>query len=539
MAEATEDRPAGRGFERHALTVTMLTAASRFGGLAREACFSRIVGLTDVASAFGFAFMIPNLFRRLFGEGALSAALIPEQARLEKRHPEVARRLAAVMLIGLGLVLSALVVLGEVFLVMFGPDGSLGWRLMAIMLPYMPLVCITAIAGAVLQVRGRFTPAAAAPILLNLMLVAALLLAWSLGDGPVGERRIGLVAWAVVLAGVLQASWALIELRRTAPRAGGGVDRGMTRIRVRASVRRVFQQSIPMMIGLGVLQLNTFLDGLIASWPTIVGPTILGHPYPLDDTAMATLGYAHRLYEFPLGVFGIAIATAIFPQLSREVGTPTAFAATIRRGIRLTMFIGVPASIGLILVRRPFAQVVLFGGAFDAEDVRKVAFVLLGYATAIWSYSATHLLVRAFYARREPMTAVRIAVAMVGLNVILNITLVFGTGLGVAGLAWSTAICAVIQTFVLLRCLERRTGRLVDGEVARSVAETIVSSIIMLFGVVLVLGLISPMLAPDQWWTAMFELSVATMVGVGIHFALSRWRGRPELAWALGRTADA
>ena len=137
MAESTGDRPAGRGFERHALTVTVLTAASRFGGLAREACFSRIVGLTDVASAFWFAFMVPNLFRRLFGEGALTAALIPEQARLEKRHPDVARRMSTVMLLGLGLILSGVVVVGEICLWMFGPEGSVGWRLMAIMLPYM------------------------------------------------------------------------------------------------------------------------------------------------------------------------------------------------------------------------------------------------------------------------------------------------------------------------------------------------------------------------------------------------------------------
>ena len=536
MAESTGDRPAGRGFERHALTVTVLTAASRFGGLAREACFSRIVGLTDVASAFWFAFMVPNLFRRLFGEGALTAALIPEQARLEKRHPDVARRMSTVMLLGLGLILSGVVVGGEICLWMFGPEGSVGWRLMAIMLPYMPLVCITAIAGAVLQVRGRFTPSAAAPILLNLTLVSALLIAWSLGEGPLGEDRIGIVAWAVVLAGVLQASWAIFELRRTAPPSTPGIDRGLTGIRVRASVRRVFHQSVPMIIGLGVLQFNTFLDGLIASWPLLVGPTILGHPYPLDDTAMANLGYAHRLYEFPLGVFGIAIATAIFPQLSREVGTPTAFAATVRRGLRLTMFIGIPASIGVILVRRPFAQVVLYGGAFDAEDVRKVAYVLLGYATAIWSYSATHLLVRAFYARREPMTAVRIAIPMVGLNVVLNITLVFGTDLGVAGLAWSTAICAVIQTGVLLLCLQRRTGRLLDGDVGRSVAETMTSSVVMLLVVMGVLALLTPLLPEDHWWSALVELMCAAFAGAAVHLGLARWRGRPELGWALGRS---
>ncbi len=536
MTEKSGAAPAGHGFERHAFTVTILTAASRFGGLAREACFSRLVGLTDAASAFGFAFLVPNLFRRLFGEGALSAALVPEQARLEKRHPESARRLASVMLLGLGLLLAAVVVVGELVLVVLGTEGGLATRLLAITLPYMPLVCITATAGAVLQVRGRFAPAAAAPMLLNATLVVALLLAWSLGEGPIGEKRIGIVAWGVVLAGVLQAGWALVELRRTSVAAVAGSPNPLLRMRVRTSIRRVVRQSIPMMLGLGVLQLNTFLDGLIASWPTVVGPTILGYPYPLDETAMATLGYASRLYEFPLGVFGIAIATAIFPQLSREAGSPTAFASTIRRGIRLTMFIGVPASIGVILVRRSFAEVVFLGGAFDFEDARRVAFVLLGYAVAIWSYSTTHLLVRAFYARREPMTAVRIAMVVVGLNVVLNITLVFGTGLGVAGLAWSTAICAVVQTCVLLRCLERRTGRLIDFAVRRSILETVLSGGLMAIVVFTGMRSLSTVLPGDAWWSALIELTVATSIGAGVHLGLARWRRRPELGWALGRT---
>ncbi|MCP4834933.1 MAG: murein biosynthesis integral membrane protein MurJ [Phycisphaera sp.] len=536
MADEKADHPAGRGFERHAFTVTVLTAASRFGGLAREACFSRFIGLTDVASAFGIAFMIPNLFRRLFGEGALAAALIPEQARLEKRHPAAAGRLATIMLLGLGLALSAVVVIGEIALLVVDPDHGMATRLLAIMLPYMPLVCITAIAGAVLQVRGRFAPAAAAPILLNVILVISLLVAWSLEDGPVGEDRIGLVAWGVVVAGVLQASWTIIELRRTSVARRSDTVSDLARVRVRASIRRVLRQSIPMIIGLGVLQLNTFLDGLIASWPVLVGPTILGHPYPLDETAMATMNYASRLYEFPLGVFGIAIATAIFPQLAREAGDPGAFAATVRRGIRLTMFIGVPASLGVVLVRRPFAEVVLFGGAFDAEDVGKVAFVLLGYAVAIWSYSATQLLVRAFYARREPMTAVRIAIAMVGLNVVLNLALVFGTSLGVAGLAWSTAACAVVQTLVLLVCLQRRTGILVDAQVSRSVVETVVSTAFMSLAVIAVLATLSAFLPSDRWWAALVQLSSATLVGAAVHLGLASWRKRPELGWAIGRS---
>ena len=539
MADSEAPRTeSGRGFERHALTVTALTTASRFGGLAREACFSRLIGLTEAASAFGFAFTVPNLFRRLFGEGALSAALIPEQTRLEHRHPEAARRLAAKVLVVLGLGLAALVVVGEVLLaVLPARDADLGTRLLAITLPYVPLVCVTAIAGAVLQVRGRFGPAAAAPILLNASLVGAVLLAWYLGDGePVEAERIGIVAWGVIVAGVLQAIWTLTELRRTAPSIDvKPEDVVRTRRRVRLSMARVIRQVIPMVIGLGVLQLNTFVDSLIASWPTVVGPTILGWKYPLDDTAMATLGYASRLYEFPLGVFGIAIATAIFPQLAREVASPSTFAATVRRGLRLVMFIGVPASVGVVLVRRSFAEAVFLGGAFSIQDAERVAFVLLGYGVAIWSYSATHLLVRAFYARREHMTAVRVGISMVGLNFALNLILVFGTGLGVSGSAWSTSICAFIQTAVLLRILAGRTGPLLDSVTRASIFESVASAAVMGLAVWSVLTWVPFDLVPGDWLSAFAEVLSAATVGAMVHLGLAGWRRRPELGWALGR----
>jgi putative peptidoglycan lipid II flippase len=304
---------------------------------------------------------------------------------------------------------------------------------------------------------------------------------------------------------------------------------------VRIAQQRVLRQSIPMIVGLGVLQLNTFLDGLVASWPTVVGPTILGHDYPLGVDAMATLTYAARLYEFPLGVFGIAVATAIFPQLAREVGDRARFAATIRRGLRLGLFIGIPASVGVILVRRPLVTVVLQGGAFDGSDSERVAVVLFAYATAIWSYSTTHLLVRAFYARREAMTAIRVAVAMGALNLTLNLVFVFATPLGVSGLAWSTAICSVIQTGILTRLLATRTGLLVDAAVRGSVGRTIVSTAAMGGVVWTVLALVPFERIGGQWISALLALGVAAGVGAAVHGAIARaWR-MPELGWALGR----
>ena len=533
MAEPSS-KAGGRGFERHALTVTLLTTASRFGGLAREACFGRLIGVSDAASAFGFAFLVPNLFRRLFGEGALSAALVPEQARLEAQDPQAARRLASLMLARVGLLLTALTVVGEtILLAVPAMRDDLGLRLLAITLPYMPLVCITAVAGAVLQVRGRFAPASAAPILLNLSLVIAVFVAWWGGDGPVDAARIGIVGWGVLVAGVAQATWALWELRRTSPR---GVVSTASDREARLGLRRVVTQALPMILGLGVLQVNTFLDGLIASWPTVVGPDIMGRPYPLPDTAMATLGYAQRLYEFPLGVFGIAVATAIFPQLAREHADPTRFLDTLRRGLRLTVFIGLPASLGIALVRAPFVTVVYQGFAFDASDVDRVAFVLLGYSVAIWSYSLNHVLVRGFYARREAMTPVRIAMAMVGLNLVLNLTLVFGTSLGVAGLAWSTAVCAILQSLILGRVLSSRVGRLFDGDAVRSVMRTVACTLVMLLAVAAAMWFVPfDGLGLGTWTGAAVELGVLAAVGGVVFSSAARLLRMPELRWALGR----
>jgi hypothetical protein len=145
----------------------------------------------------------------------------------------------------------------------------------------------------------------------------------------------------------------------------------------------------------------------------MVGPTIFGVDYPLPPGSMTVLSYGQRLYEFPLGVFGVAIATAIFPALSRESNDPDRFMATLRRGMRLSFFIGFPASVGLVLVREPLAAAIFQGGQFSHEDVQKVGFVLAMYAPAIWAYSMQQLSTRAFYALGDSVTPVKVSIWMV------------------------------------------------------------------------------------------------------------------------------
>jgi putative peptidoglycan lipid II flippase len=518
-------------FEKHARTVTLLTVASRVTGLARDATLSRIFGAGVVMDAFFFAFMIPNLFRRLFGEGALSAAFLPIYSKLNRDDPEQAKRLASLTMAVLTIVLGVVVLIGEAALYVISHvegHGNLAIWLMMIMLPYMPMVCVVAILGAMLQVHGRFGPTAAAPMILNLLIVFSAVgfaLMLDIEDEAQRAAHIGMVAASVILAGLIQVSWSLVALRR---------HQWWRRDWASAwsPMKQVMAQTGPMILGLGVLQLNTLFDGLIASYPTVVGETIFGITYPLDEGAMATVSFAQRLYQFPLGVFGIAIATAIFPALAALSDNTKDFARVLRRGLRLVVFIGLPASVGLILVRESLTAVVLQGGDFTAEDTRRVGFVLLGYAPAIWAYSMVHVLTRGFYAKGNSATPVKIACGVVVLNLILNCTLIW-TPLREAGLAWSTAICSVVQVVLLVIFIRRHVERVIDRDVLASWMKAIVASAVM---AVIVLGAAWLVAFDEPRWTeSLLALLVMVAVGGIMMIAAAGMMRMPELGWALGR----
>ena len=410
--------------------------------------------------------------------------------------------------------------------------GQLGYELLMVMLPYMPLVCMVAVIGSVLQSHDRFGPTAASPIILNLAIVATALGLLPFFRGGIDSQSTHaiFVGASIVLAGVLQLAWSLWAVRHFGLSLRGArcFDPEAWR-----PLKETLVKAVPMMLGLGVLQVNTFFDGLIASWPTIVGPTIFGTPFPLHEGAMAALANAQRLYEFPLGVFGIAVASAIFPVLSRQASDLDAYLATLRRGLRLVIYIGLPASVGMMILARPAVATVLEGGRFTIADTNRVAFILLGYAPAIWSYSAVNVLTRAFYARGDSTTPTKISLGMVFLNLTLNLTLIF-TPLREAGLAWSTAFCSVVQCAILLMILKRRVGSIVNREVGASWLATLAASAVMGVTVVAVGALVFPSLHVG-WWGAVRDLGLLMVVGAIAFFGVSLVMRRPELRWALGK----
>lgn len=518
----------GDNLERNTRTTWVLTLVSRIMGLARDGAISRLFGTGVLSSAFYFAFLIPNLFRRLFGEGALAAAFLPSYSKLNSQNPQLAKQFATLTISKLVLLLGAITLLVEFALwviVSMQSEPSDALKLAMVMLPYMPLVCLVAIFGAMLHVHDKFGPTAAAPIILNGFMIAVAIGFVGFFDNPFNHLTI--IGISVVVAGVIQVAWSMLALQKigwysksTQPAQG--------------EFRRMLRRMIPMVIGLGTLQINTLFDGLIASGSTLFGKTFFfGLEYPLGDGAMASLSWAQRLYQFPLGVFGVAVATAIYPLLAKQAKDYDSFSSTIHRGLRLVVFIGLPASAGLIFVREPLAATVFQGVNFTSSDALIVGSILLGYAPAVWAYSMTQVLTKGFYAKNDAMTPVKIAMCCVVLNFVLNVILIW-TPLRTSGLAWSTAVCAVLQACVLIVVMRKHVSIPVDKKVISSWGKTSIITVVMALVVAVVTHYAWN---PDGGWPqAIRALGFGVGSGALVFAVGSVLLKMPELHWVMGKS---
>jgi putative peptidoglycan lipid II flippase len=298
----------------------------------------------------------------------------------------------------------------------------------------------------------------------------------------------------------------------------------------------MLRRFVPVVIGMGTLQLNTFLDTLIAMWPIWVGVTMLGRTYPLDKASNLILAVTTRLYQFPLGVFGIAVATAAFPLLARHADEPHAFTDTLRRGLRLSLFIGLPASLGLVLVRRDLTAV-LFGhggNGLNPEHLERSAAVLMGFAPGVWAYSLNHVFTRAFYARKDTRTPMKLSIASMVLNLALNIILIWR--LREAGLAWSTSFAAIAQCIWLAVLARKRLcdGPLLDAHAVRGAAKIALASLVMTAAVWAMLHL-GP--ARPTWTKQLLGVALACGVGVVSYLGACMVLRVQELHWLARRRA--
>lgn len=444
-------------FVAPARLIALLTAGSRILGLVREIAYSYFFGVAPIFSSFRVAFMVPSLARRLFGEGAMSSAFIPVFTEvLHTGGKERARQLAgaAFTLLGTGLaILTLLVVLGVGIGHLVRPSGTL--VLTMVMMPYMIFICLTGFAGGMLNSLDRFGAPAAAPMLLNVVLIAALL-AGGYWAGLEGKELLYLVAVSVVVAGVMQFAVQVVSL-------GRAQCPPQLNLHWRdPDLRRILMMMGPMIVGLSATQFNVLADNLIALF------------FVSGGRGPAVLGYAHMLYHLPLGVFGVALATAIFPLLSAKAARRdhNALSGVLASGLRMSLFIALPAAVGLIVLAEPIVSLVYErrGGRFDAAATGHVAFTLICYSLGLVAYCAQPILTRAFYALQDVRTPVRIGLIVVVVNLALSLTLVFPLAEG--GIALATAIGATIQVVWLVAALGRRLPALSWGAIAATAART-------------------------------------------------------------------
>ena len=481
-------------FVNQAKLIGVLTLLSRILGMARESVVALYFGAGTVSSAFAVAFKVPNLFRKLLGEGALSAAFIPLYAQAIKTDRREADRFAAASVSFLVTLLLAITLVGEAGLfgltrlIQLRPDDLLIVRFTAIMLPYVLLVCTTAFLGGILQVHDRFALPAIAPVLLNLIHIGVivigarmLLLQTAPGDAKLAiQTRLAYwLAAFVLVAGIMQVAMLLPSLR-----AVGFSTLWVTRFWTPA-VKRMVKLSVPVALSAGVLQLSVIVDTTISV--VLTGkPTehlhILGwaFAYPLAPGAVARLNWAQLLYQFPLGIFAIALATAIFPTLSADAMETDRrkFRQGLHHGIRIALLEGLPASLGLIIVRYPAIRLLYQHGSFTAADTVWVARSTIFFSAAIWAFALQQIMNRAFYALHDTMTPLIMSIATMAVNTVVEIPLVF-TKLGESGMAAGTLASFAVQGIVMLWMLDRRVGGLNMPSLLRSIAKMIVACGVM------------------------------------------------------------
>ncbi len=442
------------------------TLVSRLLGMLRDVATAALLGLASggVMDAFVLAFRVPNLLRRLLGEGALAGSYLPVLTAELERDRGRAVGLATAVVTWLAGCLAVLLVLGEGLcaLAWIG-SADPAWRLLvgltAAMLPYLWFICLAAQLSATLHALSRFSLPALAAGLLN---VGWLTGAWWIAPAVSADKitQAYVLAGCVVAAGALQAAVQLPLLWRL------GFCWRPDWQASREPCRKILRSMGPLAIALSVTQINTLVDSLVAWGLTAPADTsTIGWlpgaiEYPLRAGATAALYYAERFYQLPVGLLGVAVATVIFPLLSRHAaqGRRAQLGADLVRGLQMICFTSLPAAIGLILLARPLAALLFEHGAFTAADATRTAHTIASYSLGVCAYCMLPVIARGFYAAGDMRTPLTTSLLGMGINVALDLALVWP--LGECGLALATAVSASVQVFVMARLFSKLHGPL-------------------------------------------------------------------------------
>ncbi|HIF6196693.1 TPA: murein biosynthesis integral membrane protein MurJ [Vibrio parahaemolyticus] len=429
------------------MIVSAMTLISRVLGLVRDVVVANLMGAGASADVFFFANKIPNFLRRLFAEGAFSQAFVPvltenhAQGDMDKTRELIARAAGT-----LGVIVSIVTVLGVlgsgVVTALFGFGWFLDWMhggpaaekfelaslMLKITFPYLWFITFVALSGAILNTLGKFAVSSFTPVFLNVMIILA---AWFISP-QMSQPEIGL-AIGVFLGGLVQFLFQipfLIKAGVMVKPKWGWRDPGVVKIRT---------LMIPALFGVSVSQINLLFDTFIASF--------------LQTGSISWLYYSDRLLEFPLGLFGIAIATVILPALSRKHvdSQSEGFAHTMDWGVRMVTLLGIPAMLGLMALAKPMLMVLFMRGEFSPQDVHQASLSLLAYTSGLLNFMLIKVLAPGYYSRQDTKTPVKYGIIAMVTNMVFNA--IFAYFYGYVGLAIATALSAFVNMALLYRGL--------------------------------------------------------------------------------------
>lgn len=450
-------------------TVSGYTAISRVLGFVRDVLTAAVLGAGPVADAFFVAFRLPNLFRSLFAEGAFNSAFVPLFTKSLHAEGQSGARLFAEQ--ALSVLLTALLIvtiLAEIAMPLLVSLIAPGFRdnpekfdlavlLTRITFPYLLCMSLAALTAGILNALGRFAAAAAAPIILNLLLGASMVLAASFGFHNRPEAAM-MISWAVAVAGFAQLTFLTFAARRQ------GMDLRFRWPRLTPGVKRLFILAVPGVITAGITQINLFIGTMIAS---------------LAEGAVSFLYYADRINQLPLGIVGIAIGVVLLPELTQKLnaGNRDAAMASHNRSLEFALLLTLPAAVALCVVPGPIIQVLFERGAFSKADTQAVSAALAAFAAGLPASVLIRVFLPGFFAREDTRTPMIFAAISAAVNIAGSLALFFV--IGHVGIAIATSLAAWTNALLLGFTLLRRRDLEPDASLRRRAALIAVASFVM------------------------------------------------------------
>ena len=479
-----------------------LTFVSRILGFVRDMLIARNFGSGDVADAFFVAFKIPNLFRRLFAEGAFSQAFIPVLSEVQKNSKQeengyvnsVFTTLTASLFLfcSLGMLFAPFVV--GIFAPGFiGQEAKfdLAVKLLVLTFPYLFFISLSALLAALLNTWGQFSAAAFAPVYLNISLIVAALYASTWFDEPVIA-----LGWGVSVAGIIQFFWLWFFVQRGGLRLRFGHWKN-------PEVLKTMRLMVPALFGVSVAQINLLIDTLLASF--------------LVSGSVSWLYYSDRLMELPLGMIGVALSTVALPALAKltAINDREKFQGTLEWALRIALFASVPAAFGLIILSYPILITLFTYGAFKVSDAQMASLSLMAYAAGLPAFVLIKVMASVFYARQEMKTPVKIAAFSMLVNIVLNLILM--QYIEHVGLALATSISGWINAGLLMFVFKRKNDWRISSELSKDIFRIALSSVLM-SAFLYYISSVFTQWEMHSWLFRAGQLSVVVLLGGGVYF---------------------